>query len=300
MTFKKYQFLKPLNVLVLCLCITSSGFSQSPEAPVPDRTPARKDLSMERALLFSQLQALEKETLEFNNPLAEALAKAEIAEAAWELDLSWAKKVLRAAYKLVLPTAEQNQGQNSPAGSVPLMLDAAGRARRKIRLRVLEVARRDKDFVNELIELEGENLGAYGKHFASAALADQAIEAGDVNASADYILQGIKADPTQGTAPDIINRVAMRDRTLADRLILQYISELRGFPINSGNQSDVRAFFILSGLIRPRLIIDPSIKIQPPGSEVMRAYISYMLEALNMLEQKEPGYLQRRRRLLLS
>jgi hypothetical protein len=145
-----------------------------------------------------------------------------------------------------------------------------------------------------------EGLGAYGEHYASAVLADQALEAGDVSASADYVLQGIKADPTQGTAPDIINRIAVRDRALADRLIIQYIGELRRFPLSSQNQSDARSFFILSSLVKPYLTHDPSIKVPAPGPEVMRAYIGYMLEALNNMEQQQPGYLFRRRSTLLS
>jgi hypothetical protein len=142
-------------------------------------------------------------------------------------------------------------------------------------------------------------------NFMHAGLADQAMGEGDVASAADQILQGIKADPTQTIAPDIINRVSMRDRALADRLILQYIAELRKFQLSSANQSDMRAFFILRSLMNPYTPFDPHSgkqpeKITPPGPEVMRAYVAYSLEAYADLEQREPGYIRMWRRNFLS
>lgn len=300
MVVKAFPLLRHLEVFVLIISTTTFSFSQSAKAPVPGREATPTDLTLERVALIGELQSLERETLKFSDSLSEALAKIEIADAAWELDRDWAKKLIRAAYELTLPKTDQRSEQNRPAGSMPPPPNAADRSRWKIRYRALDVARRDKDFANELTQMGEESLGAYGRHFASAALADQAIEAGDVSASADYILQGIKADPTQGTAPDILNRVAMRDRALADRLIIQYIGELRKLPISSANQSDSRIFITLSILKDAAFIPDPSVKIPLPGPEVMRAYIGYMLEALNNLEQREPGYLLRRRLTLLS
>lgn len=293
-------YLKHLKVLVLIICTTSPSFPQSTKAPAPDEASAEAEWVSEKNSLVAELQSLERETLKFSDPLMEALAKVEIADAAWELDRDWAKKLIRAAYELTLPKTDQRGEQNKPAGSPPPPPNAADRLRWKIRFRALAVARRDRDFANELTEAGSESLGAYGRHFASAALADQAIESGDVEASADYIRQGISADPTQGTAPEIINRVAMRDRALADRLILQYISEVQRFPLNSANRSDGRIFTTLARLVNPTFLPDPSVKIPPPGAAVMRGYIAYMLEALRGLEQQEPGYLQRRRATLLS
>jgi hypothetical protein len=295
---KIHLFLRQPKAFVLIICMASFSFPQSPKAPVIKEEPNQGDLSLEIVSLFNELQFLEKETLRFDDPLSKALARAEIADAAWQVDRTWAKKLLRAAYELVIPKTDQEK--NGPAGSIPPMPNVANRSRQKVRFRVLEIARRDKDLVNELIQLEAESAGPYGKHSASAALAVQSLEAGDINASADYIRRGIEADPTQLTAPDIINRIALRDRALADRLTLQYIGTLRGFPISSTNQSDIRTFFILSSLINPHMVHDPNIGVPPPSSGVMRAYISYMLEALHNLERQEPGYLLGRRRLLLS
>lgn len=80
---------------------------------------------------------------------------------------------------------------------------------------------------------------------------------------------------------------------------------MRKFPISSANQSDIRVFVILASLVKPYVPYDPAtnptpVKVPPPSEAVMRAYIKYMLDVLNTLEQKEPGYLQIRRRVLLS
>lgn len=294
----KHPLLKSLRVAIL---IASSAFSAFPQTP---GVTARNSMAQERAALLSELSSLEKETLEFHDPLAEASAKAEIGAAAWQLDREWAKTLMRAAYKLALPAPEQDPARRQ-AGSIPRLFGGADFSRLRVRRRILDVARSDKEFVDELIYTEGENKGAYGNHFMHAALADQAMVEGDVASAADQILQGIKADPTQTTAPDIINRVSMRDRALADRLILQYIAELRRFQLSSANQSDMRARVILHSLVNPYTPFDPSSgrqpeKIQPPGPEVMRAYVAYMLEAYAGLEQREPGYLRIWRRPFLS
>lgn len=291
-----------LKAVVLAVCIAASSLSQPVNGVAATEEAGQTDAAMERSALLNELQFLDRETLRFNDPLAIAFAKAEIADAAWQLDRSWAKKLLRGAYELALP--ETDQTQDRPAGSIPSMPDAKVRSQQKVRKQVLSIARRDKEFAGELVRMETERLAAYEKQYASAVLADQSLVEGDVKAAADYILQGIKADPTQTAAPGLINAIAQRDRELADRLILFYISELRKFPISSGNQSDIRTFIILSGLVKPYLY-DPSVNREPvklpsPSQGVMRAYIDYMLEALSLLERKEPGYLQRRRLTLLS
>jgi hypothetical protein len=165
---------------------------------------------------------------------------------------------------------------------------------------VLGIARRERNFANELVNLERNETGAYGAHHASAVLADQALEEGDINASADHILDAVKADPTQLAGPALINELALKDRMAADHLILSYLEELRTFPLSSANQSDLRTFFILGLLIKPSVINDSHLKVPLPGPEVMKAYIIYMLDTLGALEQRQPGSLQRWRSLLLS
>lgn len=295
MTSKMSIYANFISGWALVACLGFVALPQSRMVPNVDH-----DLTSERISLLFELRSLEKETLRFNDSVSEGLAKIEIADAAWELDRDWAKTLIRAAYEFTLPKKDQRNEEKSPAGSAPPWPNAADRTRWKVRYRALDVARRDKDFANELLQMAEERLGAYGRHFAAASLADQAIEQGDVKATADYVLQGINADPTQAAAPDVINRIAMRDRALADRLIIQYIDELRRFPISSANRSDLRVYSTLSHLMNAAFIPDPSVKIPRPGAEVMRAYIGYMLDAFNNLEQREPGYLQRTRLRLLS
>lgn len=294
----KHPLLKSLIIVILIASSTLSAFPQTPEIT------SRKNLSQERAALLSELSSLEKETLEFHDPLAEAAAKAEIAAAAWQLYREWAKTLMRAAYKLVLPAPEQDPAR-SQAGSIPRLFVGAESSRLRVRRRILDVARSDKDFIDELIQMEGENSGAYGKHLMRGILASEAFEAGDINTAADNIIEAVKVDPTQGTAPDVINRVSMRDRALADRLILQYIAELRKFQLSSANQSDIRVRGILHSLMNPYAPFDPSSgrqpeRIPPPGPEAMRACVAYLLEAYAGLEQREPGYLRWSRRAFLS
>lgn len=189
MISEKHSLLKYLKAIVLNICLASSALPQSPEVS----SQVRKDLAQERVSLLSELASLEKETLEFHDPLAEASAKAEIAAAAWQLDREWAKTLMRVAYKLALPAPEQDPARRQ-AGSIPRLFGGAEASRTRVRSRILDVARSDKDFVDELIQTEGENTGAYGNHFMHAVLADQAMGEGDVASAADQILQGIKAD----------------------------------------------------------------------------------------------------------
>lgn len=300
-----YARLAKFNLFLLVICMIAYGSAQSPKATTATQEVRQRDLMAEKASLLTELQFLEKEALKFNDSLAIAYAKVEIADAAWQLDRDWAKKLLREAYAQAVAEASQNQKQNRAAGVMPSQPDAAHRSWQKVRRRALEVARGDKDFVRELVESEGERLGAYEKQLAFAGLADQSLMSGDISASAHYILQGIKADPTQGAAPSLINIIASHDRALADRLIVQYIAELQKFPINSSDQSDRRIFLFINSLVNPYLPYDPSsggepVKVAPPGPQAMRACFIYVLEALDRLEQREPGYLLRRRGILLS
>src|SRR5438045_3186119 len=102
---KLHPLTKYLKVFILIGCMTSFSFPQSMNAPAARGDSTQTDLTVERASLISDLQFLNRETLRFNDPLAVALAKAEIADAAWQLDKAWAKKLLRAAYELALPKA---------------------------------------------------------------------------------------------------------------------------------------------------------------------------------------------------
>jgi hypothetical protein len=281
--------------LTLLFLLASSANAQSvePQAAKDENT------AQQKSLLLFDLQALETKADKLSEPLAKALAKAEIADAMWTLDQERASKLLREAYELTLPNEEdQTRLRDKPAGSIPVMFNSIDRARGDIRNRVLEIARRDKTLSKQLSQLGEERLGKFEGHFRNAVSARKAFEEGDKESTAQYVLQSIEADPTQITAATVINEIAAQDRTLADRLIIQYIERLRAFPLSNENQSDSRTFYLLAELVRYFRYSEKP--IQPPGAAVMKAYVSFMLESLNKLEQGNPGYLKRARLRLMS
>ena len=188
-----------MKAFVLIICAAAPFLSQSIKPPATKGESTQADLAAEKESLLGELRILDGETVKFNDPLTVALMRTEIGDAAWQVDRNWAKKLLRRSFELTLPAADQKQDR--PAGSVPPMPNAADRSRQKVRHRILAIVRQDKEFADELIRLEAERLGAFEKQFTLAVLADQALEGNDLKTSADYILQGIEADPTQGAAP---------------------------------------------------------------------------------------------------
>lgn len=259
---------------------------------VMESGPANNDLALQKSQIINDLQSLEIRAKSLHGPLAQALAQAEIADAVWALDQDQAAILLRTAYKLTLPDKDQQTNPAvKPAGSAPVPPSSEGRARATIQNRILSVARRDPKLAQELVHLGEQTQDAYETHLKYSSLALQTLQNGDTQGAASYLNQAITADPTQATAPTSILRIAERDPKLADSLILQYIERLRSFPLSSANQSAMRVFITLHNLIfRP---LSPDIKAPPPGPEVMRAYVSYMLDSLSQLEQSEPGYLAR-------
>lgn len=283
--------MKRLILLSVLMCLVMPSYNgQSTKV----KSGNSDDVALEKLWLLSDLQALEAKAVKLDAPLAKALAKAEIADAAWTLDQDWSTKLLHEAYELTLPDEEeQAKLRNIPAGSPPQLFSSNDRARGDIRSRVLSIARRNKDLADQLTQLGAKQMGSFEGHFRDAVLAHAALQEGDKEAAARYTIQSIEADPTQITAASVINEIATRDRISADQLILQYIERLRTFPLSSKNQSDARTFLILTELVRSPY--NEQGPIQPPAPSVMKAYVSYMLEAMNNLDQREPGYLQRAR-----
>lgn len=257
---------------------------------------------LEKSLLLFALQALETKAVNLDEPLARALGKAEIAAAAWKFDQAWAKRLLQEAYELTLPKEEERiRLRGKPVGAVPTLPSASDRARSDVRNRVLAIARRDKSFADKLARLGAEQLGKYEKHFRYARLATDAIGEGDKDAAGRFILQSIKADPTQITAGFVILDLAAQDRPAADRLIIQYIERLRTFPLSLANQSALRTYYILRQLVFPSPNGDRLHRQIPPASPVViRAYVSYIVESIGQMEQREPGSAGRLRGFLLG
>lgn len=262
-------------------------------------TSERNNKEIEESLLLTELRALETDAAKLDKPLALAVAKAEIASAGWTLDEEWAKKLLREAYELTFPPEkEQVKLREKPVGAPPVLPASEEVSRNMARNRILGIASRDHGFSNELVGLGLEKLGSYETHRRYSELAYQAAKQGDVQTAGDYILKAIETDPTHLSPVQGINEIATKDRTAADRLILQYIERLRSFPLSDENRSALRTSFMLDMLIYPRSSFgEPLPDIPPPGAAVMRAYVMYVIEGAGKLEGMA---LQRSRARLLG
>src|SRR5256885_5633986 len=105
-----------LSLTLILFLLVSSVNGQS----VTVKPSTEDNADIERSLLISELQFLEAKSAKLDGPLTRALAKAEIADAAWSLDQEWAKKLLREGYELTFPDeAERAKLRNKPVGSPP-------------------------------------------------------------------------------------------------------------------------------------------------------------------------------------
>ncbi len=273
----------------------------------------KDDTEMQKLWLLSDTQVLETKSVVLDKPLARALAKAEIAGAMWMLDQPRAENLLREAYELTLPNEdERNRLRSRPIGAALTgPMGSNDIARNGVRNRVLEIARQDKAFATELIQQGAQQLGKMEEHYALANLAEKAVGAGDIETAGNYITQSFEAEPTLINAGIVIIDVAARDRKAADKLIIQYIERLRSVPLSLIDQSASRTFTLLKDLIFKyndsmffffnNRRADPRYRqILPPGPDVMRAYVHYVIDSLSQLEQREPGSLMRSRNILLS
>ncbi|MDT7604493.1 MAG: hypothetical protein QOF61_2490, partial [Acidobacteriota bacterium] len=268
--------------------------------------PGGGDVAAQKALLLADLQSLEIVSAKLDKPLARAAAVAEIASAAWTLDDEWSKKLLREAYELTLPEEKERESLRAIKIGAPLTFAGGDeRARNVVRHRVLEVAGRDKAFADELITFGGQQLGAREQHYNYAQLASQAARGGDLATAGDYAMRALDAEPTILNAGTAIAQVATRDRGAADQLILRYIERLRSLPLSLRDDS-TRAIFLLDMLIlyyKEPFFRAPSDESEaamyrqtpPPGAEVMRAYVGYVIESMSDMERREPGSSQRLR-----
>jgi len=282
-------------LLTLTLLTIPSNNSQS------NKTNAVNDdvIAGKLALIFD-LQNLNVETTKLDNSLARALAKAEIADAAWELDQAWSKKLLREAYELTFPpTEEQAKLRDRQAGAAPIIPTGDDLARDNLRSRILTAAGRDKAFGDELASLGAQQLGRFEEHFRYASLAASAANAGELETASTHLLRALEADPTQITAGLTAHHIAARDRAAADRLIIQYVEQLRTFPISTVNQSASRTYFVLGEMVFPNPNLNRK-EIPPAGRIAVRAYINYVIESMTALEQREPGAAMKLRYFLLQ
>ncbi|HEX8072249.1 MAG TPA: hypothetical protein VF546_20050, partial [Pyrinomonadaceae bacterium] len=293
---------KFIALSMLVILSASPNYGQAIPAAQAD------EQNKQRTLLLSNLQALEAEAARLDKPLAIALSKAEIAAAAWDIDASWAKKLLLEAYELTFPEEQERvKLRNRPAGSSPTRPSAGEVARNSIRSRVLEVAARDKAFTEQMLQLGARELGRDETRQRYTSLAQRLVAAGETEAASDYILKAIDADPTLLNAGIVIFDVAARDREAADKLITQYIERLRTTTISQTNDSAWRTYLFLKDLMSNNASAYVGFTsnsdlqhLQPPGPAAMKAYVSYVVESLSRLEQNEPGSAIQFRAFLVS
>jgi hypothetical protein len=280
--------------LALVLLLSSSSFSQKVD-PKLDR-----DIAAQRLALASDLRNLAFEIPRIDGSLARALAGAEIADGVWTLDRAWAKTLLREAFQLTYPSDEElAKSPPRPAGAEPIQPTQTDQARDDLRSRIFSVANRDRAFADQLMRESSKYIGRYEQQTIYSALARTALDAGDNQTAIPLVQQAIEADPTQLTFTDLVNDLATKDRAAADKLILQIIHSLRALQLNSRNAG--RAYFSLLWVIYPNSIFpDPNKRVPDPGPAVMRAYVSYIVDSLSTLEQREPGSLKLMRSTLLS
>ena len=103
--------MKTLNILV-CVLGLSASFAYPQTNPKQDT-----DDDLQKVALLSDVKTLAIEIPKLDSLLARALAKAEIADAAWTLDRNWAKRLLKDAYQLTyLPEEELRKIGPEPPG----------------------------------------------------------------------------------------------------------------------------------------------------------------------------------------
>jgi hypothetical protein len=302
------RILLPLTLIFL---LPLSYHAQSADV----KSEAEEDLQLVKLWMVSDLQSLNTRALKLETPLARALAKAEIADAAWALDQAWAKKLLREAYEFTLPDEEEQLKLRKRPIGAPLTLPSKNEiARNLIRGRVLQIASREKTFASELVKSGGQRLGSTEEHNMYRTLAARSMAEGDNATAGTYVLNALEADPTLLNAGLIILEIATRDRKAADQLILQYIERLRRTTLSQSNDSAFRVYYLLENLVFPseatimmmkispenRNSNTPSQQIPPAGTPVIKAYIGYVIESLNVMEQREPGSVMKLRGKLLS
>ncbi len=259
-------------LLLFCLVTNAQTRSITPETKIVAEAEEAQSRALKVALL-SDLQTLDAEAAKLDDAMARAAAKCEIADAAWTIDREWAKELLRAAYALTFPDEdEQKRLRERPAGTAPKPPTDEEQQRAEVQSRILAVAAWDKTLADDLVRSGGERLGKLEEHARYANLAGRAVKTGDTEAAGNYITQSLTADPTQIAAGLLILDVAATDRAAADRLIIQYIEQLRRTPISIVNQSAHRVHFALGLIVFPSQILTRRVRLRrvsPPCARIL-------------------------------
>ena len=298
------------TILSLALLLSTAPLLRAGQSPAPPKTAekpeevapqkdaaeardaAEAEAAQRRETLLAELRALESESKELLKPLDAASARAEVAAAAWTLEREWAKSLLREALALTFPEeVDRARLRDRPVGAPLQFGPAENGARGRVRRRVFQIAARDREFVRELGEAAARELGKIEETERSAALAAQAADEGRLEEAAELILRAAEAEPTLLNVGQAINHVAARDRAAADRLILAYIERLRRLPLpvfGARNHTGLSLPLSFAVMLRPADLqffsTAPSVP-PPPGREVVRAYVAFIVETMTRIEQ---------------
>jgi hypothetical protein len=290
---KRHTYMTSILIMLFFLSSTSGQIAISQDS-------IDNEASAQKYSLILDLESLNTEASKIDAPLARASAKAEIAFAAWTIKQTWAQELLSDAYDLTLPEEnERTRLREQPAGTAPAEPTETDLARNRVRQRILEIARQDKDFAERLSQKAGQKLGPTEEVRMYGALVANSIQADDTKAAASFAQRAIETDPTQIVAGLSILEIASRDRELADKLIVEYINSLRSVPLSQANAA--RIYLSLRFAVSPNPNLDPNRRqIAPAGPEATKAYVSYLIESLTALDAREPGSAVNLRSYLLS
>ncbi|PYS21546.1 MAG: hypothetical protein DMF72_17005, partial [Acidobacteria bacterium] len=96
--------IKPMCLLFASLALTATTcFSQA----TTQKSKKEKELTQTQLTWLNDLRVLETDSTKIEGPLGRALAKTEIAAAAWDLDKKWSKELLQNAYELTFPDDDE-------------------------------------------------------------------------------------------------------------------------------------------------------------------------------------------------
>ncbi|HZH30949.1 MAG TPA: hypothetical protein VEY11_09310 [Pyrinomonadaceae bacterium] len=287
--------MRRLQLLLAFILFTTCASHAQTVAAKPDGE--AEAMQRQNALRFD-LQALEAEALKLVPPLAQARARVEIADAAWTIDREWAKKLLREAYVLTFPEEKERERLRSqPIGAKLTPPTGLDWPRTEMRNRVFAVAGRERAFADELTSFGARELGRMEEVERYRSLAFQSLRADDIEAAGHYTSLSIKAEPTLGAVWEIIPTLAKQDRAAADKLLMEYIEELRTTPLSMATVSALRVHFFLFSMMAGHL--GHREQTAPPNPALIKAYASYVVESMTQLARTEPESLKHLRTYLM-
>lgn len=255
----------------------------------------------QRLALLNDIRSLAADSSKLLAPLAQAAAEAEVADAAWSLDRELAERLLRDAYRRTLPKEGEGTKGAQAGAAQSLWASPEGRARLAVRARVMAVASRDEKLAEEIVQEGAEVVPKSEGGDLYDSVARIALDEGDAERVSRFMEKSFELDPTNGASATIINDLAKRDRTAADRLIIKYIENLRKFPLSSKGTGAAMVDITFIQLLNPNSFFgDTNGEVPPPGPAVMRAYVGYVIESLTLMERNEPGSSKSMRAMLMS